>query len=48
MLVEADRDRFFVPGYVGHKGWVGVYLDTERVDWAMVGGLVEDSYRLAA
>lgn len=48
VLVEADPDRFFVPGYVGHRGWVGAYLDAERVDWAMLGGLVKDSYRLIA
>ena len=27
MLVEAEPDRFFVPPYVGHRGWLGVYLD---------------------
>jgi hypothetical protein len=42
VLVEADPDRFFVPGYVGHRGLA------ERVDWAMLGGLVRDSYRLIA
>jgi len=33
VLVGADPDRFFVPPYVGHKGWVGVRLDPEP-DWA--------------
>ena len=27
MLVEADPERFFVPPYVGHRGWLGVRLD---------------------
>jgi hypothetical protein len=27
MLVEADPDRFFVPPYVGHRGWLGMRLD---------------------
>lgn len=48
MLVEADPDRFFVPGYVGHKGWVGAYLDAERIDWSTLEGLVGDSYWLIA
>ncbi len=26
-LVEADPERFFVPPYVGHRGWLGVRLD---------------------
>jgi predicted DNA-binding protein (MmcQ/YjbR family) len=48
VLVDLDPQRFFVPGYVGHKGWIGVYLDGERLDWAMVAKLVENSYRLIA
>lgn len=26
-LVAAAPDRFFVPPYVGKKGWIGVWLD---------------------
>ena len=26
-LVEADPERFYVPPYVGHRGWIGVRLD---------------------
>jgi hypothetical protein len=47
ILVGADPDRFFVPPYVGHKGWVGMHLD-HRVDWKEVALLVERSYRLTA
>jgi predicted DNA-binding protein (MmcQ/YjbR family) len=47
MLVQADPARFFVPGYVGNKGWIGIYLDGP-VDWGMVGDLVTESYRLIA
>lgn len=25
-LVETEPDRFFVPPYVGHRGWLGVHL----------------------
>ena len=47
-LVASDPDRFFVPPYVGHKGWVGVHLDGRSVPWDEVGDLVEDSFRLVA
>ena len=47
-LVDADTERFFVPPYVGHKGWVGVYLDGRAVDWDELADLTEDSYRLIA
>lgn len=46
-LVGSDPDHFFVPPYVGHHGWVGVWLDVE-VDWDFVAQLVEKSYRMTA
>jgi len=48
VLVGADPQRFFVPPYVGHNGWVGIRLDLPSVDWSMVGELVMDSYRMTA
>lgn len=48
VLVAPDRDRFFVPPYVGHKGWIGVYLDGPDVDWDELADLITDSYRLIA
>jgi predicted DNA-binding protein (MmcQ/YjbR family) len=47
VLVGADPERFFVPPYVGHKGWVGVRLDS-KPDWEEVAALVKRSYRLIA
>jgi len=43
MLVEADPGRFFVPPYVGHRGWLGVRLD-RRLDWNEIAGIAEDAY----
>ena len=43
MLVEADPERFFVPPYVGHRGWLGVRLD-RGLDWNELAGIVEDAY----
>ena len=47
VLVGAEPERFFVPPYVGHHGWIGVRLDVP-VDWGVVAGLVADSYRMTA
>ena len=47
VLVGADGERFFVPPYVGHKGWVGMRLD-RRPNWDEVALLVRRSYRLTA
>lgn len=47
VLVGADPGRFFVPPYLGHKGWVGMWLD-KRVNWGEVERLVRRSYRLVA
>jgi len=45
--VQAAPDRFFVPPYVGHHGWIGVRLDVE-LDWDEIADLVADSYRMTA
>lgn len=47
LLVRRDAARFFVPPYVGVRGWVGVWLDG-AVDWDHVAALLHDSYRLVA
>ena len=47
VLVGADPERFFVPPYVGHKGWVGMRLDSNP-DWDEVAAVVKRSYRLIA
>jgi predicted DNA-binding protein (MmcQ/YjbR family) len=47
-LVALDPRRFFVPAYLGAKGWIGVRLDQEDVDWEEVARFVAVSYRLVA
>lgn len=47
VLVESNPDRFFVPPYVGHHGWVGAWLDIE-LDWDEIADLIEESYRMTA
>ena len=47
-LVEEDPGRYFVPPYVGPRGWVGLRLDSPRVDWKAVENLVLTAYFLTA
>jgi predicted DNA-binding protein (MmcQ/YjbR family) len=47
VIVGSDPERFFVPPYVGHHGWVGIWLD-RHVDWAQIAELVRESYRMTA
>jgi hypothetical protein len=42
-LAEADPDRFYVPAYVGHRGWIGVRLD-RGFDRDEIAGIVEDAW----
>ena len=46
-LVEQEPDRFFVPPYVGPRGWLGLRLDVD-VDWDEVAAVIEDAYRQVA
>ena len=46
-LVDEEPHRFFVPPYVGGRGWVGLRLDVD-VDWDEVEGIVKDAYRQVA
>ena len=47
MFVETDPERFFVPPYVGHRGWLGVRLD-RGLQWDEVAGIAEDAYAQVA
>jgi predicted DNA-binding protein (MmcQ/YjbR family) len=47
VLVGADPALFFVPPYVGSKGWIGMRLDASP-DWDEVATIVRRSYRLTA
>ena len=42
-LVETDPERFYVPPYVGHRGWIGVRLD-RGFDRDEIAGLLEDAF----
>ncbi len=44
----AQGDPFYVPPYVGSKGWVGMELERPRTDWVEVAELIATSYSLIA
>ena len=46
-LVDEEPDRFYVPPYVGGRGWIGVRLD-RTVDWAEIKEILDDAYRCVA
>jgi hypothetical protein len=43
-LVDGEPDRFFVPPYVGGRGWVGLRLDGE-LDWDELAAICADAHR---
>ncbi len=45
-LIARDPGRYFRPPYVGHRGWVGVYLDVE-FDADELAGLLAMAVELA-
>jgi len=47
-LVASDQERYFVPPYLGPRGWVGLRLDVGTVDWDEARELLVESYCLCA
>jgi hypothetical protein len=45
-LIAADPKRFYMPAYVGPRGWVGLRLDVGRVNWSEAEELARGSYQL--
>jgi hypothetical protein len=43
-LVAAHPDRYFVPPYVGVRGWLGARLDRPTTDWVELAILVEEGW----
>ena len=47
MYVDAEPEYFYVPPYVGPKGWLGVDLD-KGLSWLRVADLVREAYAQVA
>jgi len=47
-LVAAEPERFFIPPYVGGRGWLGVRVDVAPVDEAELAEIVTEAWRVVA
>ena len=47
-LAEAQPKRFYLPAYIGSRGWVALRLDVGKIDWEEVEELLKGSYGLVA
>jgi predicted DNA-binding protein (MmcQ/YjbR family) len=47
-LAKHDPERFYLPAYIGPRGWIGVRLDRPPVDWEDVARRITASYRAVA
>ena len=43
-LIAEHPKKFYLPAYIGPRGWVGLRLDRGKVDWDEVRDLVTASY----
>lgn len=48
VLVASNPAKFYMPAYVGPKGWIALRLDAGEIDWEEVQELVTHSYKLIA
>lgn len=47
-LIDANPRKFYMPAYLGPRGWVALRLDRPTVDWNEVKELVRGSYEQTA
>jgi hypothetical protein len=47
-LIASNPAKFYLPAYVGPRGWVGLRLDVGEIDWEEVVELTTHSYLLVA
>lgn len=47
-LIRDDAESFFVPAYLGPKGWVAIRLDLDEVDWNTVTELAKQAFQAVA
>jgi hypothetical protein len=48
LIAKQDPRRFYIPSYVGPRGWIAARLNLPDVDWDEIADLVFDSYCLVA
>jgi predicted DNA-binding protein (MmcQ/YjbR family) len=45
--VRSDAKRYFVPPYLGSRGWIGIRIDA-RADWKAIEALLQDAHAITA
>jgi hypothetical protein len=43
-LVESGPGRFYLPAYIGSRGWIALRMDLGTLDWTEVKELIHGSY----
>jgi hypothetical protein len=43
-LVESAPGRFYLPAYIGPRGWIGLRMDLATLNWTEVKELIHGSY----
>ena len=43
-LIASDPAKFYLPAYIGGRGWVGLRLDRGEIDWDEVKEILTHSY----
>ncbi|HEY6118673.1 MAG TPA: MmcQ/YjbR family DNA-binding protein [Pyrinomonadaceae bacterium] len=47
-LIRDDPECFFVPAYLGARGWIAIRLDLDSVDWDTVRELARQAFQSIA
>ena len=43
-LVQSDPGRFYLPAYIGSRGWIALRMDLATLNWSEVKELIRGSY----
>ena len=43
-LVQSDPKRFYLPAYIGSRGWIALRMDLAALNWSEVKELIHGSY----
>jgi hypothetical protein len=43
-LVQSDPKRFYLPAYIGSRGWIALRMDLATLNWSEVKELIRGSY----
>jgi len=47
-FIKTDPETFFVPDYLGARGWLGIRLDLAEVDWEAISDFLTTAYQTLA